>query len=240
LSLEKITKTLQWATLAIAMSFILWLIFTGKLSLFIHPRYNLFTAIMVILGAALVAISFAKKQPSIYEHQHDGKKNSKRKLAVAATVLVATSSMFVVAPGALSSTFASDKVVNGGVVSTNQDFANPEGDYQDFTVKDWALLAESDIQYEFSGKEVDLVGFVVPIDENNFYLSRFVVYCCAVDAQPVGVPVHQENWQQNFQENDWVEVQGEFSDTTSNSGYQAELIPDSVTKTVEPEAPYEY
>ena len=227
-------------TLAVAMSFILWLISTGKLSLFIHPRYNLFTAIMVILGVALVAISFAKKQPSVHEHQHDEKKNSKRKLVITATVLVATSSMFVVAPGALSSTFASDKVVNGGVVSTNQDFANPEGDYQDFTVKDWALLAESDIQYEFSGKKVDLVGFVVPIDENNFYLSRFVVYCCAVDAQPVGVPVHQVNWQQNFQENDWVEVQGEFSDTTSNSGYQAELIPDSVTKTVEPDAHYEY
>ncbi len=113
-----------------------------------------------------------------------------------------------------------------------------------FTVREWSsvLRQTSDLSF-FDDKPVTaLLGFITPDGEdpdNLFYVSRFVVTCCAVDAQPLGVPVYLPGWQSTFDEGAWVEVSGPFVSNPSRSSTQAIVIePDSVEAVEQPREPY--
>ena len=112
-----------------------------------------------------------------------------------------------------------------------------------FTVADWSSLLRqtSDLSF-YAGKPVDVVGFITPDPDdptNMFYVSRFVVTCCAVDAQPVGVPVFLANWQQDYAVDDWVQLTGEFGTNPSTASSQSiALSPDSAAKVETPSEPY--
>lgn len=112
--------------------------------------------------------------------------------------------------------------------------------YKEYQVKDWAILTQSSAKFAYSGKKVQLSGFIQPIDESHYYVSRFVVYCCTVDAQPVGVVVYEPNWNNKYQKNQWVKISGTFVKQNQVAGYQQALEPTKVTKIQEPEIPYEY
>ena len=76
-----------------------------------------------------------------------------------------------------------------------------------------------------------------PDDDDVFYVARFTVTCCAVDAQPVGVPVHLPGWQDRFEPDDWVAAEGRFGEDPAG-GASPVLIPEAVEPTEQPEQPY--
>ena len=111
-------------------------------------------------------------------------------------------------------------------------------------MREWAAILRqtSDLSF-FADKPVtDLVGFVIADEddpENVFYVSRFVVTCCAVDAQPLGVPVHLPDWAATFEPDSWVSVSGEFASNPSSSSLQpVAVIPDTVDPVEQPREPY--
>jgi len=70
-------------------------------------------------------------------------------------------------------------------------------------------------------------------------VSRFIVTCCAVDAQPVGVPVYAPNWKADLAVDDWVRVTGSFGVNPSSSSAQSIAVTaDTVTPIEEPDEPY--
>jgi uncharacterized repeat protein (TIGR03943 family) len=113
-----------------------------------------------------------------------------------------------------------------------------------YTVLEWSsLLAQTSDPAFFAGKPADVVGFITPDPdaEDVFYVSRFSITCCAVDAQPVGVPVYLPDWRSRFQPDDWVQVGGEFAANRSGtSSAVLALIPVEVTGVDEPGDPYLY
>jgi len=121
--------------------------------------------------------------------------------------------------------------------------AGSAGAFETFSVVDWASLLRqtSDLSF-FADKPVVVSGFITadPEDpENLFYVSRFVVTCCAVDAQPVGVPVYAPNWSSNLKIDDWVEVRGEFATNPSRSSSQPLAVdPSEITPIEQPREPY--
>ena len=77
--------------------------------------------------------------------------------------------------------------------------------------------------------------------QNVFYVARFVITCCAVDAQPVGVPVYQPGWQEQHPVDSWVQVAGRFAATPSAASAQPiAIVPTSVTSVDQPAEPYVY
>ena len=96
----------------------------------------------------------------------------------------------------------------------------------------WTKLlgAEASPGY-YEGAEVDVVGFVYRPEGSPpdvFYVARFVVTCCAVDAQPVGLPVRHPGWQERFEEDAWVRVQGAFATTPAGANGAYILEPQQV------------
>lgn len=233
--------------ITLALVATLWLAGTDRLTLYIHPRYVIFTVIMAAIALTLVLASFLLRPA----HDHDEPPRRSRTIAsvIAGTLAAAVAiAMIVIPPATLTSATVAQREINSSGVGVEvQSVADAEDSsdatFAAFTVLDWASLLRQTTDTSFyAAKPVDIVGFITedPADPSNvFYASRFVVTCCAVDAQPVGVPVYYPGWQDEFELDQWVSVAGEFTTNPSQSSDQPiALVPDAVTVTDEPNEPY--
>lgn len=231
--------------IGIAVVATIWLAFGNQLVLYIHPRYIVFTMIMGVIALGLIVASVV-----VRTHPEDEERPRALSLIGVGVAAVIALPMIVVPPATLTSATASHRDITSTTVgaetqSVSDAAAASVATFRTFTVVDWASLLRqtSDLSF-YSGKPVDVVGFITadPDDPTNmFYVSRFVVTCCAVDAQPTGVPVFLANWQDTYAVDDWVEVTGQFGTNPSTSSKQSiTLTPDAVTKVDQPSEPYLY
>lgn len=219
----------------------LWLYFADKLVLFIHPRYFLFTAIFAAAGLAFSIIALCinrthddhEEDPLDHKHQNDSKIKNFAYLGITA-VIILVFALFT--PSSLSTQNVNLARVNNFTfgVNDNVDVSNIE----QLTVKNWSTILSGNLAFN-NEEAVSLTGFVVPIDKDNFFLTRYVLSCCAIDAQPVAVPIYAPNWEASNTEGDWVSVEGSFEEATVD-GYSNSLVPSALKTIDEPDEPYDY
>ena len=231
-----------------------WLAVTNQLILYIHPRYIVFTVIMTVLGLVLVIASFGRSPDHEHDHDHEdaAPRGYRRAISVVGTVvtLVMATALVVVPPATLTTATADQRVINStqvgsGTKTVNSAASAPAGAFARFTVLDWSSLLRQTTDASFyRDKAANVVGFITKDrddPQNVFYVSRFVITCCAVDAQPVGVPVFLPNWQNRFAADHWVRVSGSFQTNPSTKSQQSiALVPTSTTKVDQPSEPYLY
>jgi putative membrane protein len=238
------------ALIAVAVVATIWLSLGNELVLYIHPRYIVFTIVMGVLALALVVASLLVRTHADDDEVVPGRRGrtlSSVGLVVAGVFALA---MMVVPPATLTSATASQREINSSSIGAETQSVSETADasaatFEKFTVVDWAsLLRQTNDLSFYDGKPVKVVGFITadPDDpENMFYVSRFVVTCCAVDAQPTGIPVFLAGWQDRYAVDDWIEASGEFGTNPSTGSTQAiALVPESVTGTDQPSEPYLY
>ena len=253
----------RWQGIALVVAALVptvWLAITNQLILYIHPRYVVFTVIMAALGLALVIASFVTAPHGDHDHDHDHDHDDREPragrtgalMSTGATVLtlIVAAGLVVVPPATLTSATADQRVINStsvgaGTQTIGGATSAPAGAFAKFTVLDWSSLLRQTTDASFyAGKAVDVVGFITKDSEDPadvFYVSRFVITCCAVDAQPVGVPVYLPNWQNSFKVNEWVRVTGSFdSNPSSRSTQSIALLPTKTTPVDQPSDPYLY
>ncbi len=244
-----------------------WLAATDRLGLYIHPRYFWFTVIMAGIAAVLVVAAFAFAPLREAEHEHEpgaelggedgpdhepahrhrseASRAGRLRGALAALIVAgAAIALLVLPPTTLTSSTATQRSINStGSTLGGEAPTLVGGDTSQFSVKDWALLLRQnpDAEY-FAEQDVAVTGFVTPSPddpENVFYVARFVVTCCAVDAQPVGVPVYFPDWEESFAADQWVAASGAFVPNEGSTSAEPLLLsPDDVTVTEQPEQPY--
>ena len=256
-----------------ALILVFW--FSGQLSFFIHPRYNLFTVIMTSIAvvAALASLvmsskvrSRAPRSPSSlpvtvgaerhdHDHEHDDHgvdvpttTLGRLTAVVAASIsVVALALLVILPPTTLSTVTVENRAINQAALGdTEAAFAEAQGGeeatFLAFTVREWAgILRQTQDPTFFQGKPVDVVGFVVVDPENpgTFFVTRFVVSCCSVDAQPVGVPVYEPGFEEAFPAESWVRVVGEFVlNPDPSSTHPLVLRPREILLTEQPREPY--
>ena len=228
-----------------------WLGITGQLGLYIHPRYFVFTIIMAVIAAFLVVVAFAVvPRPSDEEALLDTGAPRGRWLWSAGSVVIivaAVVGLLVLPPSTLSSATVKQRDLNGSASTLTQAEASGliGGDYAAFTVRDWSsLLRQGAGEDFFADKTATVTGFVTPDKsdpENVFFVARFFVSCCAVDAQPIGIPVYRPGWQDEFTTDSWVTITSGFATNPSAvSDEQIVLVPDVITPTERPAEPYVY
>jgi uncharacterized repeat protein (TIGR03943 family) len=237
---------------------ILWLGATGRLELYIHPRYIPFTIIMALIGAAFALAGFLLASLTRHEHDdHDdhaehgpreGTDRKERFRAVGSLVTVAAAvvGLLILPPSPLSSATARQRDVNAsGTLSKFQTDQLVGQDDSAFNVRDWAsLLRHPPTENYLTGKTATVTGFVTADKTdpaNVFFVTRFFVTCCAVDGQPVGVPVHDPGWQKRYKTDTWVTATGSFDkEPNTNGNAPIVLIPDEISLTTQPTRPYVY
>ena len=251
----------RWQGIALyvaALVSTVWLAVTNQLILYIHPRYIVFTVIMTVMGLVLVIASFWRSPDQEHHHHHDhdhedaAPRGHRRVISVVGTVLtlVVAIALVVVPPATLTTATADQRVINStqagsGTKTVDSAASAPAGAFARFTVLDWSsLLRQTTDPSFYRDRAANVVGFITrdaDDPQNVFYVSRFVITCCAVDAQPVGVPVFLPNWPNRFAADHWVKVSGSFETNPSTKSQQSiALVPTATTKVDQPSEPYLY
>lgn len=243
----------HWRGIAISVIGIVatvWLAVTDQLGLYIHPRYFVFTVVMAVIGAVFVVLAFAMLPTSDgrEDHDHNEQQTSPQALWRSLSwglLAVVAFALLALPPATLTSSTVEQRDMNASVGQGDEPVELVGGSSDSLTVRDWATLLRSGADESFLSEErPTLVGFVTPDDDdpdNVFYVARFVVTCCAVDAQPIGVPVYSPGWKEQFDIDSWVSVTGTFVANPSVSSMQPTVVtPDTVESTERPSQPYVY
>lgn len=217
----------------------IWLASTGQLGLYIHPRYFDFTVGMAVAGG-IVAFG-ALAVPT-----HDSHEPAPPRFLFLPTLLVivfAAIGMIALPPNALSAQTAAQRDITRSTADLKAEASELQNaDRSRFTIKDWAMQIQLDPDPEsYAGEMVTLTGFVAPSPgdkDDEFYITRFLVLCCAVDAQPIGLPVRLQDWKAEFAVDGWLDVTGEFAENPDGKGLV--LVPDEITPTEQSNQPYVY
>ncbi|MBN8657650.1 MAG: TIGR03943 family protein, partial [Anaerolineae bacterium] len=93
---------------------------------------------------------------------------------------------------------------------------------------------------QFIGQKASVVGFVYfdeELETNQFFVSRFVVSCCAADGFAIAMPVL---WQDasTLQQDTWVVVQGTIDAVDLNGQRTPMIVAEAVNPTDIPAQPY--
>lgn len=240
----------RWRGVALTVAAVVatvWLALSNQLILYIHPRYVVFTVVMALLALVFVVASLVVRLPRDNDDAPGPRQRVVSSVAVAFAVLIA-GAMVVVPPATLSSDTVTQRAINStGAGADVKSLAAADvasaASFAKFTVRDWASLLRQTSELGFyEGKPVSVTGFVTADSEdpdNVFYVSRFVITCCAVDAQPVGIPVYAPGWKDSLSIDGWVSVTGEFTTNPSSaSAEQLALVPETVAPVGEPAEPY--
>jgi uncharacterized repeat protein (TIGR03943 family) len=230
-----------------------WLGATGQLGLYINPRYYVFTLIMAVIAFVLtIGALLMIPGPDDDEHEHDRPYGHPLlafggSLTALVIVVAAAVALLVVPPSALTSAAVEQRSLNSSSNTLAKAGPPPSttDDTSTYSVKDWAaLIRQGASADELTGRTATLTGFVTPDPDdpdNVFYVARFVVTCCAVDAQPVGVPVYSPGWSSSHAVDSWVTVTGEFEENPSVLSTATTVVrPDSLTAVDQPAEPYVY
>jgi uncharacterized repeat protein (TIGR03943 family) len=226
----------------------IWLAATGRLTLYVHPRYTLLTVIVAVLTLlALVLTAAVSASPTAHEDHHDhvAHTSASRRLLIwsnGAVLICAALALLVIPPATLSSTSRQNRelVTSGQALTPTKAVALVGADPATFSVKDWAALLSQGGPEAVLGKQVDLSGYVLDRGEDDvFFIARLVVSCCAVDAQPVGVPVYRPGWRDEVEGGAWIKIEGAFVKNPSQASQESVAIGvDSVATIDEPDQPY--
>ena len=105
-------------------------------------------------------------------------------------------------------------------------------------VTDLITISHSPAQIQtFTGRKVHAIGFIIPQANGQPKLLRWLMWCCAADAQPVSVQL-TGNVSGDFKGDQWYEIIG----TASFPSTLGQVIPtiqvDTIGKTEEPDEPY--
>lgn len=227
---------------------VIWLGATDKLGWYIHPRYFWFTLTMVVIGAvALLAAETTPASGSSRPTTHTSITSRIRACGLFVLVSASAVTLLVLPPATLTASSAMQRATPGAEVvgeamQTGQAEALAAAPDRELTIQDWSRLLRQADSAAVSGRAAELTGFVAPEPsdpERMFLVMRFVINCCAVDAQPVGIPIYRPGWQREFEPDDWVTVQGAFAQNPSvRSPWVAALLPASIERVEAPEDPY--
>jgi len=228
---------LQSIVLIAVSLYVLQLGITDDLDFYIHPRYIIFTFAMASIGLVLMLTS--------YTSEHD-EHNAGHKSGRLAMIPLGLMLLFALLPAkSLTSSTVTQRSTDAGSIVTTSD-SKPintlfAGSSKGLKLADWSrLLSSSSDESYYANKPAKVSGFVYDsgLGQDTVWIARFVVTCCAVDAQPIGVPVHIKNWENTYEEDQWLEIEGEFTNSTTSEGDQLILKPTSVTEIDQPERPY--
>lgn len=237
-------KYIPLSILLLMSVYVLKLGVNNQLIYYIHPRYVIFAVAAALVGLAVGALALFKHQLPAHAA---GAPRFTLMLSLTAVLVLG-----ILLPAVPLQSLTLNKSVNADVAF----LANPQNLPQSFanlqsgalTIRDWIVLLyqqNADLS-QYNGRPVDVAGFVYiepgttnSVSIQEFYVARFAIWCCVVDASLVGIPV-ENNGQADIQPDEWVEVKGGLSVVNIGGVERTVIVPSSIQKVAQPAEPYLY
>lgn len=226
------SKILHISTIAILIA-ILFAELNDKLIYYIHPRYVGFTVLLTFLGLILLVFDLLL--------------NKKRRQSYRSAWLVFIVALLgiMLSPKTLTSSIATDRTGNSGYLGQLSQDVLPQTTYDSFsrdltrfTILDWVnLIGSSTTDSQIINKQAEVEGFVLKKDD-QYFVARFKLTCCAVDATPLTIALAKTP-EQELRGGHWYRIEGDFIKTDSLN-HPLQLQIKSYEEIAEPEDPYVY
>jgi putative membrane protein len=165
----------------------------------------------------------------------------------------------------MNSTMAAKRGVNlGGINTSGLDPKESQGNENNLYTQKLAVLAKKLQQQEvirvddtfymesisafnlfqddFSGKKIEIIGFVYrpeDIQDNLFILGRFALQCCTADAVPYGIMVRSDAML-HIKNDTWIKLRGVLEKTAYRGRDITTIHVSEFTEIEEPASPYVY
>lgn len=220
------------------------LILTGEFTWFVQRQMLIPLALAAVFVAVLGVWMWRSgsgdsgTEPAHHDHDHGDAPRVGWLFALPLVIVLGVSPTQLGAFAAESS--------SGWVPQSNVEPLQPGalGGPSELRISEFLRLAFWDETRSLEGAPVRLTGFVINDDErpDGFWLTRFVVSCCAADGSPAQVWVPTD---QPLADEQWLEVEGEW-DPPGLEGYPDDgsavvvLEPTAITPIEQPAEPYEW
>lgn len=102
--------------IAVAVVCTIWLAAAGKLTLYIHPRYTVFTVVMAAIALLLTTVALMAPR-----HEHTARPRRRGLLAVSAvaSAIVMAAAMLVLPPATLTTATADQRELNSTTIGAD-------------------------------------------------------------------------------------------------------------------------
>ncbi len=247
---DRVPVRMQRLVASLLLAAIAYTGFKGDLLYYIHPRYDLFTIILSLIGSFILLLSaFFYK----YKGEPTELPYSYFELPFIFGAWLLSKGVWLVLIVFTLLAFLPAKPLLSDVAGRkrSQDYWSS---YKDLRYISWArdpksinqvvgLANRKDTQDLVLDKNFELSGFIKRTPENShdiLLLSRFVISCCAVDASPISLAVYLPGWEQKYKEDDWIDVSGALEQGKKLGVDGALLRAQNSNIIPQPEDPYEY
>lgn len=238
------------ALLLMALSLFLGLkIINGTLSWYINQRFAPLTFLgIVLLSIMAQAIYRQGQKDSDHEHDHDHDhehEHSHVSSGNLAFLLIPLAIGVLIPARPLDSTALSTRgfTTTSALVSSGSSTTFFETDAEQRTILDWIKIFnyESDLA-PYLGQQAAVIGFVYhdkTLPEGQFYVSRFVVSCCAADGFALAMAVE---WPEaaSLEQDAWVLVRGPVNSLKTDERTIPIIRAESIEIVPAPDQPYLY
>jgi putative membrane protein len=227
--------------------FLIAKILNTQLLWYINKRFIILTEIGIVLLLILAVrlfseTRFVRKPHQDEEHDQHGDKPASINLWILSIPLL----VGVLIPAKpLDSTAVSAKglTTTSALISSNSSSHPFETESEQRNILDWVKLFyfENDLT-PYTGQKASVIGFVYFDDrlpKGQFFVSRFILACCAADAYAVGMIVDPPAGT-SIKQDEWLQVKG-LVEVGSFDGHNSPLIHAEAIITVpQPDQPYLY
>ncbi|MBP8047600.1 MAG: TIGR03943 family protein [Anaerolineales bacterium] len=215
---------------------------SGQLTYYINLRFVPLTIFGIILLAVLAQTLFTEIKRSRQSEEEDDHEHAPVSANLWFMLLPLLIGVLIPARPLDSSALATKGFnTNAPLVSADSSAQLFETDSEERNVLDWIKLFnfESDLT-QFVGQKASVIGFVYfdeTLGKNQFFVSRFVVSCCAADGFAIAMV---GEWPQasTLEEDAWVLVKGRVRVITLNDQSVPLIEAESVQSIPVPEQPY--
>ena len=186
----------------------IWLWWSGQALNYVRPGlapYVLTGGVIVLLLGLLPPLGLLGRETA----QADGHDGHRHRGRIGWLLLVPVLVVMLVQPAALGSyAVASRSAVPGGGEGGFDPLAAPVRGAVPMSMAEFVTRAVRDPDQSLAGVRVRLVGFVAPSEghEGGYRLSRFVIFCCAPDAEALQAVVRGDPTPRARDQ--WLEVEG--------------------------------
>jgi uncharacterized repeat protein (TIGR03943 family) len=218
----------------------------GQITWYINARFIPLTLFGILFLAILAQTVFTEVRRSRqqdgneeHDHHHENEHSSAGLWIMLIPLLIGV----LIPPRPLDSSAFTSKGLNSNtpLVSADSSAKLFETESEERNILDWLkLFTYNEDVVQFTDQKASVIGFVYfdeSLGENQFYISRFVVSCCAADGFAIAIPV-QWNDLAALEQDSWVQVKGTIEPIIIDESNVPLLIAESIQSVPIPEQPY--